>query len=112
MTQITIKGREYSVEGPSPRYGNYYLTSVKQGTPYVTVEAYTDAPGILKVVGGRRLPQELRIKGEYVRLVVDGGQLREATREDISAAARAFKAAASDPDDHGEALARIHPAVD
>jgi hypothetical protein len=92
--QLTIKGREYTVQGPTPTYGTYYLTAVKSGAEYVTAQAYTDAPRIYKVVGGRKghVWSELRIGGDYIRLTDRGGDLRVASVLDIDAALSEYRA--------------------
>src|SRR5688572_28344380 len=84
---IKISGREFQVEGTSPRFGTYVLTG-SRGAAYIAVPAYTDAPGIFKVLGGRYSVTELRIAGNLVRLTDRDGELREATRADIMAAVK------------------------
>jgi hypothetical protein len=83
QTTIRIKGREFKVDGPTSIYATYILTGPR-GATYGAVPAFTNAPGIYKVLGGRYWTNELRIAGNAVHLVVDNGTLREATRADIN----------------------------
>jgi hypothetical protein len=63
--ELTLRGRRYRLEGPSPRYGTWLLTGAK-GATYITAQAYVGDPDTLKVVGLRG--HELRLDGQRVLL--------------------------------------------
>jgi hypothetical protein len=100
---IKISGREFQVEGPTPRYGTYLLTGPR-GATYIAVPAYANAPGIFKVLGGRSVT-ELRIAGNVVRLTHRGGDLRQATQADIDQAVAEHKTGRRGPVVNGEQFA-------
>ena len=75
MQNIKIRGREFTVEGPTPRYGTYLLTGTR-GATYLAMPFQND-PSMLFVVGGRSL-HSLYIQGNQVILTTKSGELREA----------------------------------
>lgn len=79
MQNLTIKGREFTVQGPTPQYGTYMLHG-SRGATYIAVPAYIGDANTYKVIGGRYSATELRIDGNAVRLTNISGELREVTR--------------------------------
>lgn len=74
MQNLTIKGREFTVEGPTPRFGTYLLTGPR-GYVGIAVPAYVGDSSTFKVIGGRTCSTELRIGGNAVRLTNESGEL-------------------------------------
>ena len=66
--QITIRGREFKVEGPTPIYGTYLLTGA-HGAAYLATQAYIGDERTLKVIAWNG--HELYIKGNRVLLAAD-----------------------------------------
>ncbi len=64
-TTMTIKGREFQVEGPTPDYGTYFLTGPR-GATFVTAEAWIGDHDTLKVISWNG--SMLAIKGNTVYL--------------------------------------------
>ena len=79
MFNLTISGREFTAEGPTPRYGTYLLTGPR-GAIYLATPAYIGDDHTFKVIGGRRSATELRIHGNAVRLTDADGTLRQVAR--------------------------------
>lgn len=73
-TTISIQGREFQVEGPTPRFGTYLLTGPR-GYVGIAVPAYIGDENTYKVIGGRNCSTELRINGNAVRLSNASGRL-------------------------------------
>lgn len=75
---LTIAGREFVAQGPTPRFGTYLLTGPR-GATYLAIPFQSD-PTMLFVVGGRYSATELRIRGNRVLLSTASGELRDVTR--------------------------------
>jgi hypothetical protein len=79
MFTITISGREFTAEGPTPKYGTYLLTGPR-GAVYLATPAYVGDAHTYKVIGGRYCQTELRINGNAVRLSDASGELVQVAR--------------------------------
>lgn len=82
MQNLTIRGREFTVEGPTPHYGTYLLTGAR-GAAYLALPMGLANQHIFKVLGygrAKKTMRDLYLDGNRVLLTDEDGELREWAR--------------------------------
>jgi hypothetical protein len=79
VQDVTISGRHYVAEGPTPTSFPAYILTSDAGTSYLATQAYDGDKTLLKVIGGRSF-RELYIHGNraMLRVTESGALVQEA----------------------------------